>query len=191
MDRNGHVDRKVGAGTVIAAAAIAALVASGAVALAGSGGDAAPRAGVQSELKSLSQKVKKATKRANEALKIAEETSKAAGPQGPAGQPGENGTALAYAYVTTSANLVTDRVDESLSKGVSDANVSGPGTIGYSCFHDLGFTVRNVALGKVTYGQSLVRIKNFALCPAGTQIEVETRDMSMQLADFPVMVLIN
>jgi hypothetical protein len=60
-----------------------------------------------------------------------------AGPQGPAGAAGAPGSALAYAYVNADGS-----VDESRSKGVTDANVAVSG--GIYGFRNLGFEVKSV-----------------------------------------------
>ena len=91
MQQRSQVDRKVGAGSVIVGAAIAALVVGGAAAIAGSGVERAPVASVKSQIKKLAKKVAKANKTATKALDVAEKTSKAQGPQGPQGLQGLQG----------------------------------------------------------------------------------------------------
>ena len=59
-----------------------------------------------------------------------------AGPQGPAGPAGQNGSAIAYAHVNSTADVI-----EGLSKNVTDAMVTYTPTGGY-CFN-LPFEVRN------------------------------------------------
>jgi hypothetical protein len=77
-----------------------------------------------------------------------------AGPRGAAGQPGAAGprglggaAGSARAYARTRANETgtgTDTVDETHSKGITDANVTHPQT-GVYCFYNLGFVPKNVA----------------------------------------------
>ena len=64
-------------------------------------------------------------------------TAGAPGAPGSKGDAGEPGTARAYAYVDSGGS-----VDESRSKGVSDANVNAVGNT--YCFSGLGFTPKNV-----------------------------------------------
>lgn len=61
----------------------------------------------------------------------------AKGDKGDTGAPGAAGTARAYAFVNSDGS-----VDESRSKGVSDANVVGAANT--YCFKDLPFTPHNV-----------------------------------------------
>ena len=62
-----------------------------------------------------------------------------AGQKGDKGDTGEAGSARAYAFVNSDGS-----VDETRSKGVADANVSGVGNT--YCFNGLSFTPKNVVV---------------------------------------------
>ena len=74
----------------------------------------------------------------------------AAGTQGPAGAQGAPGTAVAYARVNISTGAVDAKRSMNISQSQVAAATSNPGIV---CFHDLGFTVKNVVASPVaTYG---------------------------------------
>ncbi len=138
MQERSQVDRKVGAGSVIVGAAIAALVVGGAAAIAGSGVERAPVASVKTQIKKLSKKVAKATKKANQALEVAERTSKSQGPQGPQGlqgqqgQQGEPGSAGAPGLIPISRGIDAATVSTSSAVVVDLGGPSATVTVGPS-----------------------------------------------------------
>lgn len=84
--------------------------------------------------------IKKAVKK-----EVAKQIGKATGPQGAPGQgaPGQPGSAVAFVFVKQNSAGATDTVDESLSKNITDANVTHP-VDGFWCFNGLTFSFTNV-----------------------------------------------
>jgi hypothetical protein len=72
------------------------------------------------------------------------------GPQGAVGAPGATGTIIAYARVAIS----TGTVDAQRSMNISQSQVAAAtANSGIVCFHDLGFTVKNIVASPVAaYG---------------------------------------
>lgn len=84
---------------------------------------------------SSNKAIKKAVKK-----EVAKQIGKATGPQGAPGQPG---SAVAFVFVKQNSAGATDTVDESLSKNITDANVTHP-VDGFWCFNGLTFSFTNV-----------------------------------------------
>ncbi len=111
----------------------------------------------------------------------------APGPQGPAGAPG---SALAFARVTESGDVVGPN-----SKGITNAQVdkSQNVTAAY-CIRDLGFApthaVATPEAGTGVYGVT-VGYGPGSACPAGTQFHVRTFDAAGKNTDGPFLLLVN
>ena len=84
---------------------------------------------------SSNKAIKKAVKK-----EVAKQIVKATGPQSAPGQPG---SAVAFVFVKQNSASATDTVDESLSKNITDANVTHP-VDAFSCFNGLTFSFTNV-----------------------------------------------
>jgi hypothetical protein len=106
------------------------------------------------------------------------------GPQGPAGPAGANGTALGYAKVTDTGQVVA-----SASKNITTANITKiPGAPAYFCFSGLPFTPGTMTataafVGSDTDTEAEVELAsadpNFVKdtsCPVGTQALVFTHN---------------
>ena len=90
---------------------------------------------------SSNKAIKKAVKK-----EVAKQIGKATGPQGAPGQPG---SAVAFVFVKQNSAGATDTVDESLSKNITDANVTHP-VDGFWCFNGLTFSFTNVVASSQT-----------------------------------------
>jgi len=108
------------------------------------------------------------------------------GPQGPAGTrgaPGATGgagTAVAYARITVASGSVTLSDSKNLSQSQVSAATSNPGVI---CFHDLGFTVKNMiaspvaVYGSATNNRTFISVGPNAMatgCPSSTPATFNT-----------------
>jgi hypothetical protein len=98
------------------------------------------------------------------------------GPTGPRGLPGPSGSAVAYAHVNADGTL-----DGANSRNVASANVARAST-GVYCFKGLSFTPHAVAVTIGANGSAwaaFARTDDGGDCPAGTQLEVQTRDQTL------------
>src|SRR5919201_3973271 len=105
------------------------------------------------------------------------------GPTGPRGLSGPSGSAVAYAHVNANATL-----DAANSKNVASGNVARPTSspTGVYCFSGLSFTPHAVAVTIGVQGSAwaaYARTDDGGDCPTHTQVEVQTRDQNLALAD--------
>lgn len=119
--------------------------------------------------------IKKAVKK-----EVAKQIGKATGPQGAPGQgaPGQPGSAVAFVFVKQNSAGATDTVDESLSKNITDANVTHP-VDGFWCFNGLTFSFTNV----VASSQALNTIpavqgtdSNVVPCAGDEALQIDQRE---------------
>ncbi|MGZ5312221.1 MAG: hypothetical protein ACXWZK_10985 [Solirubrobacterales bacterium] len=124
---------------------------------------------------SSNKAIKKAVKK-----EVAKQIGKATGPQGAPGQgaPGQPGSAVAFVFVKQNSAGATDTVDESLSKNITDANVTHP-VDGFWCFNGLTFSFTNV----VASSQALNTIpavqgtdSNVVPCAGDEALQIDQRE---------------
>jgi hypothetical protein len=109
----------------------------------------------------------------------------ATGPAGAAGAAGAAGSALAFAHVNSNGT-----VDATNSKSVASTNVSRL-TTGIYCIAGLSFTPKSAVVTIGFSGAAAVAaagLGNLIGCAAGTQISIETFDVSDQDNDFMVVI---